>query len=145
MIGNDWVAERLRELLEQDGYNVVVRSKAQQALEILETKTPEVIVADAEGGDISGTDLCAIVKTCARLQHIPVILLTQSALPSNYATSRQLGATACMMMRLRRAVHLVAPPPAHYFVYSARFNLGTFARASKPQNKRTSSLSRRGS
>lgn len=80
MIGNDWLAERLRELLEQEGYNVVVTSKAQQVLEILETKTPEVVLAEPEGGDISGNDLCAITKTCARLQHIPVILLTQSAL-----------------------------------------------------------------
>ncbi|MFY9803700.1 MAG: response regulator [Candidatus Acidiferrales bacterium] len=127
------MAEHLRELLEQDGYNVVVTAKAQQALDILQTETPDVILAEAEGGEISGNDLCAIVKTCARLQHIPFILLTKSALPSNYATSRQLGATLCMTIpckpeRLRRAVHLVAAPPALCSVYSARFNTAAFVR-----------------
>lgn len=83
--------------------------------------------------DICGNDLCAIVKTCARLRHIPVILLTRSALPSDYATSRELGAVMCMTMpckldRLRRAVHLVAPPPALCSVYSSRFNLSSFVR-----------------
>jgi CheY-like chemotaxis protein len=130
---NPQMAERLRELLEQDGYNIVVTGKAQEALEILQTETPDVIVAEAEGGEISGNDLCAIVKTCPRLKHIPVILLTESALPSNYATSRELGATMCMMIpckleRLRRAVHLLAPPPALCSVYSARFNTSSFMR-----------------
>jgi CheY-like chemotaxis protein len=130
---NPQMAERLRELLEQDGYNVVVTGKAQEALEILQTETPDVIVAEAEGGEISGNDLCAIVKTCPRLKHIPVILLAESALPSNYATSRELGATMCMMIpckpeRLRRAVHLLAPPPALCSVYSARFNASSSMR-----------------
>ena len=130
---NPQMAERLRALLEQDGYNIVVTGKAQQALEILQTETPDVIVAEAEGGEISGNDLCAIVKTCPRLKHIPVILLTESALPSNYATSRELGATMCMMIpckpeRLRRAVHLLAPPPALCSVYSSRFNTSSFMR-----------------
>ncbi|MGC1635867.1 MAG: hypothetical protein WA744_10485 [Candidatus Acidiferrales bacterium] len=44
------IAERLREMLEQDGYNVVVTAKAQQALEILQHETPNVILAEAEGG-----------------------------------------------------------------------------------------------
>lgn len=127
------IADRLREMLEQDGYNVVIAAKAQQALEILQNETPNVILAEAEGGDICGNDLCAIVKTCARLRHIPVILLTRSALPSDYATSRELGAVMCMTMpckldRLRRAVHLVAPPPALCSVYSSRFNLSSFVR-----------------
>ncbi|MGA9890315.1 MAG: hypothetical protein WBQ31_22640 [Candidatus Acidiferrales bacterium] len=34
----------------QDGYNVVVTAKAQQALEILQHETPNVILAEAEGG-----------------------------------------------------------------------------------------------
>lgn len=130
---NPQIAERLRELLKQDGYNIVVTGKAQQALEILQTETPDVILAEAEGGEISGNDLCAIVKTRPRLKHIPVILLTESAQPSNYATSRELGATMCMKIPcklewLRRAVHLLAPPPALCSVYSARFDTSSFMR-----------------
>jgi CheY-like chemotaxis protein len=135
-VESDSVAARaLREILEKDGYHVVVVSNAQEALDILHGETPDVILAEAEGQEISGKDLCAIVKTCPRLQHIPVILLTTSALPSDYATSHQIGAVVCMSIpcrpeRIRSAIHLVAAPPALCSVYSARFNVASFVRTS---------------
>ncbi len=73
------MAEATIKLLEQDGYKVVIVRTAQQALDILENDTPDVILAQAEGGVVSGKDLCTIVKRNLRLQHIPVILLTTSA------------------------------------------------------------------
>ncbi|MFZ3215875.1 MAG: response regulator [Candidatus Acidiferrales bacterium] len=125
----------LRAILDKDGYNVVMVSTARDALDILSCEAPEVIVAEAEGPEVSGQDLCAIVKTCPRLQHIPVILLTNSALPSDYASSHRIGAVVCMTIpckpeRLRSAIHLVAPPPALCSVYSARFNVASFVRTS---------------
>jgi len=130
-------ARALCAILEKDGYHVVAVSTAKEALDILSSEAPDVILAEAEceGQEISGKDLCAIVKTCPRLQHIPVILLTSSALPSDYATSHQIGAVVCMTIpcrpeRVRSAIHLVAPPPALCSVYSARFNVASFVRTS---------------
>ncbi len=127
----------LRAILEKDGYHVVAVSTAKEALDILSSEAPDVILAEAEchGQEISGKDLCAIVKTCPRLQHIPVILLTASAMPSDYATSHEIGAVVCMSIpcrpeRLRSAIHLVAAPPALCSVYSARFNVAAFVRTS---------------
>ena len=101
-------------LLNQDGYHALCVSTTQQALDVLKNETPNVIIAEAEGGEISGHDLCAIVKTCERLQHIPVILMTRSAMPSDYSNAHRLGAMVCMTKpckpaRLQQAVHLVAP------------------------------------
>jgi CheY-like chemotaxis protein len=92
-----------------------------------------VIIAEAEGGEVSGHDLCAIVKTSERLQHVPVILMTKSALPSDYSAGHRLGAMVCMAKpckpaRLQQAVHLVAAPPSERSVYSAAFNTGPFVR-----------------
>lgn len=137
-VESDSVAARaLCAILEKDGYHVVAVSTAKEALDILSSEAPDVILAEAEcqGQEISGKDLCAIVKTCPRLQHIPVILLTSSALPSDYATSHQVGAVVCMTIpckpeRLRSAIHLVAAPPALRSVYSARFNVASFVRTS---------------
>jgi len=133
VVSDSAAAGALGEILQKDGYHVVTVSTAQDALDILHNETPNVILAEAEGQDISGKDLCAIVKTCPRLQHIPVILLTTSALPSDYATSHQIGAVVCMTIpckpeRLRSAIHLVAAPPALCSVYSARFNVASFVR-----------------
>jgi CheY-like chemotaxis protein len=137
-VESDSVAARaLCDILEKDGYHVVAVSTAKEALDILSSEAPDVILAEAEcqGQEISGKDLCAIVETCPRLQHISVILLTSYALPSDYVTSYQIGAVVCMTIpckpeRLRSAIHLVAAPPALCSVYSARFNVASFVRRS---------------
>jgi len=128
-------AQAMKGVLEQDGYHVVFVADAREALDVLRHETPDVILAEAEGAEISGKDLCAIVKTSDRLKHVPVILLTNSALPSDYAASRALGATLCMTrpckpMRLQTAVHLVAPPPSQRSVYRAEANIASFVRTS---------------
>lgn len=110
-------AESMRNMLEQDGYTVVVVPTGQAALEILRTSVPSVFIAEVESEDLSGHDLCVIVKQNERLQHVPVILMTRSAQPADYATSHQLGAVVCMAKpfkpeRLQQVVRLVAPPPA---------------------------------
>lgn len=129
------LARATRDLLERDGYNVVFVSTAQQALDTLSNESPDVIVLGVEGQGISSHDLCTIVKTDDKLQHIPVILLMSSALPADYAASRELGAVVCMAKpclpeRVQLVVHLVAPPPASCSVYSAKFNVGPFVRTS---------------
>lgn len=129
------VALAMKGVLEQDGYHVLYVPTAQQALDVLRTETPNVLVTEAEGGEISGLDLCAIVKTTDRLKHIPVIVLTSSAMPSDYSAGHHLGAIVCMMKpclagQLQRAVHMVAPPPCEQTVYSGRFNMGPFVRTS---------------
>jgi CheY-like chemotaxis protein len=129
------MAQTMRDLLEHDGYQVVFVPSTKQALDILRSEVPDVIFAEVECSEISGQDLCAIVKKSDRLRHVPVILLTSSALPSDYAACRDLGAVVCMMKpckpaRLQLAIHLVAPPPLHRSVYSADFNMGAFVRTS---------------
>jgi CheY-like chemotaxis protein len=129
------IGNAVRELLERDGYHVVNVEKPEHALGVIQTEAPHVIVAEAEGHEISGHDLCAIVKSSPRLQHIPVILLTSSALPSNYASSHLIGAIVCMsktckLEKIRQAVRLVAPPPSQSSAYSAAFNVAAFVRTS---------------
>ncbi len=135
VVSDSTAARALCEILEKDGYHVVAVCTAQEALDILRTEAPDVILAEAEGREISGKDLCAIVKTSPRLQHIPVILLIASSLPSDYATSHQIGAVVCMTIpckpeRLRSAIHLLAAPPAICSVYSAPFSIASFVRNS---------------
>lgn len=109
-------AEVMRSVLQQDGYNVVIVSTANEALEFLKTTIPAVFVAEVEAKDMSGQDLCLIVKRNDRLARVPVILLTRSAQPADYAASHQLGAVVCMAKpfkpeRFLHVIRLVAPPP----------------------------------
>jgi CheY-like chemotaxis protein len=117
-------AESMRNLLGQDGYNVVTVPTAQEALDILRNTVPAVFIAEVEAPDMSGQDLCLIIKRNERLQRVPVILLTRSAQPADYSASHQLGAVVCMAKpfqpeRLLHVVRLVAPPPSQKSVYGA--------------------------
>ena len=118
------VADTMRNLLQQDGYNVVIVSTAQEALDILRKTVPAVFIAEVEAPDMSGQDLCLIIKRNERLQRVPVILMTRSAQPADYTASHQLGAVVCMAKpfqpeRLQHVVRLVAPPPRTGSAYGA--------------------------
>jgi CheY-like chemotaxis protein len=127
------MANMIRDLLEADGYQVTNVTSSREALEVLSTDTPDVLLAVAESGEISGQDLCAIVKKSARLQHIPVILLTHSARPADYLSCHEVGAVVCMALpcppgKLHHAVRLVAPPPALNSNYNGKVNFSSIVR-----------------
>jgi CheY-like chemotaxis protein len=117
-------AEIMRNMLLQDGYTVIIVPSAKEALEVLRTTVPAVFIAEVEATDMSGHDLCLIIKRNERLALVPVILLTRSAQPADYSASHQLGAVVCMAKpfqpeRLQHVVRLVAPPPTMKSVYGA--------------------------
>ena len=126
-------ADLMRNILVNDGYTVVIVSTAQAALEVLRTTVPSVFIAEVEAEDMSGHDLCLIIKRNDRLQRVPVILLTRAAQPADYAASHQLGAVVCMAKpfkpeRLLHVVRLVAPPPAVKNVYGSRVQASAIER-----------------
>ena len=128
-------AEIMRSILSNDGYTVIIVPTAKQALDILRTTVPAVFLAEVEATDMSGHDLCLIIKRNDRLQRVPVILLTKSAQPADYSASHQLGAVVCMAKpfkpeRLLHVVRLVAPPPTARSAYGAsRYSSGSIERA----------------
>lgn len=126
-------AEMMRGVLQQDGYSVTIVATANEALDFLKSTIPAVFIAEVEAKDMSGQDLCLIVKRNERLQRVPVVLLTKSAQPADYAASHQLGAVVCMAKpfkpeRLLHVVRLVAPPPAQKNAY-ARLSNNSIERA----------------
>ncbi len=128
------LAESMRNFLSQDGYTVVVVPTAQEALEVLRTTVPAVFVAEVEGEEMTGIDLCSIIKRNERLAHVPVILLTRSAQPADYSTSHSLGAVVCMAKpfkpeRLLHVIRLVAPPPSVKPAYGARLSSNAIERS----------------
>jgi CheY-like chemotaxis protein len=127
-------ADLMRNILSTDGYTVIIVATAQAALDVLRTTVPCAFIAEVEAEDMSGHDLCLIIKRNDRLQHVPVILLTRAAQPADYAASHQLGAVVCMAKpfkpeRLLHVVRLVAPPPAVKNVYGNKMQANTVERS----------------
>ncbi len=80
--GSRTQAERLRLVLQANGYSTTVVTDGREALAVAHAQQPALIIsgvalagtAGAEGMD--GYDMCAALKHDAKLQHIPVVLLT---------------------------------------------------------------------
>lgn len=111
---DDAIRDTLKLFLTDQGYDVIAVGNATEAHALLSLLTPTLVVAEIEGDDLPGYDLCARIKTTPRLRTIPVMLLTRSAYPSDYANAHSLGAVVCMakpfrMERFGHVVRLLAP------------------------------------
>lgn len=104
------------------GYAVETVADPSMAVALLRHRTPVALVCEAEpfagvmpgGGDMSGYDLCVIVRRNAKLWRMPVILTTRTGLPSDFATAHALGATVCVakpydLGRLTNLLRMLAP------------------------------------
>jgi twitching motility two-component system response regulator PilG len=106
--------ESLKAYLSGEGYEVIALASAAEAHHALEMFTPALLIAEIEGEDLPGYELCAYVKGTPRLQTVPVMLMTSSAYPSDYANAHSLGAVVCIAKpyrqeRLGHVVRLLAP------------------------------------
>src|SRR6266446_478095 len=70
------VLDALREGLSDRGYEIVTASTGAEALEILASYTPELILADLRMNPMNGFDLFQQVKKIEKLSGIPFFFLT---------------------------------------------------------------------
>lgn len=111
------VRAMVRAEFELHGYTVESFEEPNEATLLLRSKMPAAIICEAEafadalpgGGEMSGYDLCVIVRRNAKFARVPVILTTRTGLPSDFATAHALGATVCVSKPydLKRIVNLV--------------------------------------
>lgn len=111
------VRDLLRTYLDEQGYEVMALHTARQAHALLDQMLPALVIAEIEGRDLPGYDLCARIKSTQRLRNVPVVLTTQSAYPSDYSNAHSLGAVVCIakpfrLDRIQHVVHLLAPTQA---------------------------------
>jgi CheY-like chemotaxis protein len=109
-------ADALRNMLEREGYTLVLVNTGTDAVEFLKANVPDVFLAKIETEDISGQDLCRTIKGDERLARVPVILVARSAQPEHYVEGQKLGAVVVCMtkfqsQRLQQVIRLIAPPP----------------------------------
>jgi CheY-like chemotaxis protein len=106
--------DSLKTYLNNEGYNTITVTNAPEAREVMKTVTPSLVIAEVEGEGLPGFELCAFIKGEAKLKHIPVVMITRSAYPSDYSNAHSLGAVVCMAKpfkqdRLGHVVRLLAP------------------------------------
>ena len=109
-------SEFMKSYLCGEGYEVLTVRTSAEARSILDERIPSLLIAAIEGEGMPGFTLCSHCKETPRLKPVPVMLVTSSAYPSDYAKAHKLGAVVCMAKpykreRLGHVVRLLAPPP----------------------------------
>ena len=70
------IATLLRDTLEDEGYTVVLARHGQEALEILETTRPALVLTDVMMPIVDGLALCRAIQANPAYQTIPVIVMS---------------------------------------------------------------------
>ncbi len=82
----------LNKLLTKNDYTVLSATNGQEAIELLETEVPDVIIADWTMPVMDGLELCNIVKKDEKFKLIYFIILTARASLKDRVTGLDIGA-----------------------------------------------------
>lgn len=90
--------ERIRELLADflatEGYEVILSSNGEEAIELVEREDPQVILLDVQMNGIDGIEVCKRLKANKKTGLIPVIMMT--ALGDYKTKAFEAGADDCV-------------------------------------------------
>lgn len=86
------IRELLKYNLEKEGFTIYQAETGTQALEIARKKMPDLIILDLMLPDMSGLDICRIIKNDKPIAHIPIIMLTAKTEDSDIVGGLELGA-----------------------------------------------------
>lgn len=79
-------------MLERGGFAVVKASHPYQALDILNSQTPDVIILDVMMPDMDGVELCAAIRTRPEMATTPILILSARGDAQSIARGMEAGA-----------------------------------------------------
>lgn len=82
------------EVLRADGHTVIRAEDAEQALELLQTQLPDLVLTDIALPGMDGLELTRRLKADPRYRHLPVVALTASAMKGDEARVLDAGCDA---------------------------------------------------
>jgi diguanylate cyclase (GGDEF)-like protein len=85
-------AEKLRHIIEEEGFQVSVANNGKEALDILGKSKPNIIISDVLMPEMDGYELCKRVRSDKKYQEIPIILLTSLSDPKDVIKGLESGA-----------------------------------------------------
>lgn len=85
-------AEHLKFILEKAWYKVSIASNGKEALSLLETTLPNLVISDIVMPEMDGYELCRTIKQDERFKQIPVILVTVLFDPQDVIRGLECGA-----------------------------------------------------
>ena len=91
VVDDEWeIRDLLSQFLAEEGYEVILASNGEEAIELAERENPQVILLDIMMPGIDGIETCKRLKAEEKTRFIPVIMAT--ALWDTYAEAIEAGA-----------------------------------------------------
>jgi diguanylate cyclase (GGDEF)-like protein len=88
------IVETLENLLEDAGYkNFVSTTNPKEAIDLMQTKKPDIVLLDVMMPEVTGLDLLETMGMDAELQHLPSIIITAATDSGTKLKALELGAT----------------------------------------------------
>ena len=88
------IVETLENLLEDAGYkNFVSTTNPKEAIDLMQTKKPDIVLLDVMMPEVTGLDLLETMAMDAELQHLPSIIITAATDSGTKLKALELGAT----------------------------------------------------
>ena len=81
----------VRRILTAEGYTLIEAANATQAMEILKTTEPDLILMDINMPDMDGYSLTAKIKETPRFESTPIIALTANVMRGDRERSLEAG------------------------------------------------------
>lgn len=86
------IQELVKLNLVREGYDVLMASTGEQAVEMSQAEQPVLTVLDLMLPGIDGLEVCRILKAGSRTRQMPIIMLTAKSEESDIVTGLELGA-----------------------------------------------------
>ncbi len=87
----DWI-EVVKVQLEAQNYEVVTAYDGAEALEKARTQSPDLVLLDVMLPNMSGFEVCRMLKFDKKFQNIPIVLLTSRDSQKDRLTGKEVGA-----------------------------------------------------
>lgn len=81
----------VRRILQYSGYEVLEAENAYEALEILESSTPDMILMDINMPDIDGYSLTRQLKSNIKFRNVPIVAITANVMKGDREKSLLAG------------------------------------------------------
>jgi DNA-binding response OmpR family regulator len=88
------VVVAIRFLMEQQGYNVLVAKRGEEALDIIHECKPDLVLLDIMLPGISGWEVCEIIRLNPDCRNVKIVFLTARGDKAEIARGLNLGADA---------------------------------------------------
>ncbi len=87
-----YILMSLEFLMKKNGYEVMVARNGAEALDILNTAIPDIVLLDIMMPDVNGYDICKHIKSTKALKNSKVIFMSAKTKDSDIKKGYELGA-----------------------------------------------------